>query len=122
MVTRTRKPAAPKVITVIARYMIKRNSAILYTFKPSKANTPAYIATVVSGRATGCTCPARNFGHSDCKHMVESVRLEALRRIDDSANDLAMVAATTKAIAEHNAKEAQDRADFVALFNPCYNN
>jgi hypothetical protein len=73
MATRTRKPATPKTVTVIARYFIRRNGHIVYTFRGSHGEE--YCTTVVNGRATGCSCPARK----PCKHMAHAEAKEQAR-------------------------------------------
>jgi hypothetical protein len=84
--TATRKPRAPKAakpLIVIARYLVKSTKAIVYTFRPSKPNETQYVTTVINGRATGCTCPARTkFSRFDvCKHMGHAEGLESARAL-----------------------------------------
>lgn len=73
MATRTRKNTTAKTVTVIARYFIHRNKHIVYTFRGGKGEE--YCTTVVSGHATGCSCPARRA----CKHMAHAEAKEAAR-------------------------------------------
>lgn len=72
MKTTTRKPSA-KIVTVIARVTVKRNGHVIYLCRGSHGEQ--YNTTVINGKATGCTCPARK----PCKHMDHCQNLEASR-------------------------------------------
>lgn len=81
MATRTRKPATKKELTVIARYELKRNGHVCYSYRPSKKGEQPYCTTVIAGHATGCTCPARTTFKKrvPCKHMTHAESLEQAR-------------------------------------------
>lgn len=74
MKSTTRKPAA-KIVTVIARVYVKRNGHVIYLCRGSHGEQ--YNTTVINGKATGCTCPAR----TTCKHMKHCQELEANRPV-----------------------------------------
>lgn len=73
MATRTARKNTTKTVTVIARYFIKRNGHVVYTFRGSHGER--YSTTVINSHATGCTCPAR----LACKHMAHAEAKEQAR-------------------------------------------
>jgi hypothetical protein len=115
MTTRTRKPATKKELTVIARYTLNRNGHICYSYRPSKKDEQPYCTTVINGKATGCTCPARaNFKkHVACKHMAHAEAVEAQRTA--KASDITYEQAVEQAYAQLGAtKNVQ-----VATYGSC---
>jgi hypothetical protein len=87
MATKNRKPATKKELTIIARYTLKRNGHVCYSYRPSKKDEQPYCTTVIAGHATGCTCPARTTFKKrvPCKHMTHAESLEQARQIAQSS-------------------------------------
>ena len=67
-----------KQVQVIARYALKREGkltgVIVYAVRSSNGKG-SYRTTLVNGKATGCTCPARK----PCCHMTQLEAIEAAR-------------------------------------------
>lgn len=91
MATRTRK-STPKVVTVIARYSIKRNGHVVYTFRGSHGEE--YCTTLVNGHATGCTCAARSrckhMAHAEAKEQARTAHVEAVAAAGDKSYEQAV--------------------------------
>lgn len=98
-----------------AKDVMPRTGAIVYSFRstPTKyrCSLETYVTTVQSGHATSCSCPSRQvFNKSkSCKHME---CINAMLASEQALIDRA-------ALAAYYEQEARDRADFVAMFDPC---
>jgi hypothetical protein len=65
---------ATKEVQIIARYTNKRTGTVSYLVRSSDGKSE-YCTTIIDGRASGCSCPAK----SSCYHKKQLVALEAAR-------------------------------------------
>ena len=103
---------APKTVSVIARYQLKRNGHVVYTVRSSNGQD-TYNTTLVNGKATGCSCPATK----PCYHMTQLEQREAER-----AEALAMSQHLQAELVAYQAEQYTkviDRAAYVQMYDPC---
>lgn len=115
---KTRKVAAQKIVSIIARFQFKDDPRkVVYTVR-SSTGTRTYEVSMFNGKATGCGCDSRK----PCYHMIQLEAREQERQTIEAAQAIV----TDERDEEYETwkrdnglDHAMSREQYTAFFTPC---